>query len=236
MIIIPAIDIRKGRVVRLLQGDPGREQVYGSDPVGQAERFRDLGAAWLHVVDLDGAFEGRPVHLEVIRAMAGLGVRLQAGGGFRTAESIAAGLAAGASRIVVGTAAMVLGKELAAFGDGVAVALDVRGGRLAVEGWTRQTTLELFAVAARLRRLGIGRFIYTDIERDGTLTGPDLRALAAFVDKVGAPVIVGGGVSGPADLEAVAAAGVEGVIVGRALYEGRLEPAEALARWSGVRC
>lgn len=236
MLVIPAMDIRKGRVVRLRQGDPEQEQVYGNDPVGQAERFRDLGAPWLHVVDLDAALEGRPVQLDVVRAVAGLGVRVQVGGGYRTAEDIAAGLAAGASRVVVGTAALVLGRQLAAFGDGVAAALDVRGGLLAVEGWQQQTALELLTVAATLRRLGVGRFIYTDIERDGMLTGPNLRPLATFVDRVGAPVIAGGGVSGPADLEAVAATGVEGVIVGRALYEGRLDLAEALARWSGVRC
>lgn len=236
MLVIPAIDIRAGRVVRLQQGDRRREQIYGDDPVRWAARFRDLGASWLHVVDLDGAFQGRPVHLDAVRRIAALGIPVQLGGGFRTLESIASGLAAGASRIIVGTAARALGEALAVFGEQVAVSLDARGGRVAVEGWERQTGTRIEELAGGLRDQGVRRFIYTDIDRDGMLAGPNLEALAAFVRTAAVPVIAAGGVSGPADLDAAAAAGVEGVIVGRALYEGRLDLRDALARWSAARC
>jgi phosphoribosylformimino-5-aminoimidazole carboxamide ribotide isomerase len=233
MLVIPAIDIAAGRVVRLVQGDRARRQVYGDDPVAWARRFQALGAAWLHVVDLDGAFEGRPVQLALVRAIASLGIAVQVGGGFRTAASIAAGLDAGAARVVVGTAARVLAGALGAFGDRVAVALDVRAGGLAVDGWRRVEPRGAASLAAELRRQGVRRFIYTAVERDGMLAGPDLAGLAAVVRRAGAPVIAAGGIAGPEDLEAVAATGVEGVIVGRALYEGRLALDEALARWSG---
>lgn len=236
MLVIPAIDIRAGRVVRLQQGDRRREQVYGDDPVRWALRFRDLGASWLHVVDLDGAFQGRPMHLALVREIAALGIPVQLGGGFRSVESIEAGLATGASRIIVGTAARALGAALAGFGEHVVVSLDARGGRVAVEGWERQTAVGVDGLARELRDAGVRRFIYTDIDRDGMLAGPNLDALAAFVRTAGVPVIAAGGVSGPADLDAAAAAGVEGVVVGRAVYEGRLDLRDALARWSAARC
>lgn len=236
MLIIPAIDLRGGRVVRLLQGDPARTLAYGDDPRQWASHWTRLGATWLHVVDLDGAFEGRPVHLELVREICALGIPVQVGGGFRTVEGMEAGLRAGAARVVVGTAALALGRAMAPFGQRVAVSLDVRGGRVAVAGWQQQTDAVAADVAAELRSLGIGRFIYTDIARDGMLGGPDLEGLGAFVRSAGVPVIAAGGVAGATDLEAIAATGVEGVIVGRALYEGRIDLRAALDRWSALPC
>lgn len=236
MLVIPAIDIRGGSTVRLLQGDGGRALVYGDDPLAWARRWAGGGAQWLHVVDLDGAFAGRPVHLDLIRQICACGVPVQAGGGFRTVESIEAALGAGAARVVVGTAARDLGTALRWLGDRVAVSLDVRDGRVALRGWTEQTAMDAAALASELRALGATRFIYTDIARDGMLAGPDVGAVRAFVDAAGVPVIVAGGIASEADLTAVAGTRVEGVIVGRALYEGRIDLASAVRRWSVVPC
>jgi len=234
--VIPAIDIRGGSTVRLLQGDVGRPLIYDDTPLASARRWVGLGAPWLHVVDLDGAFAGRPVHLDLIRDICGCGVPVQAGGGFRTVESIEAALGAGVARVVVGTAARNLGPALRDFGDRVAVSVDVRGDRVAVRGWTEQTAVDATELAAGLRAEGVTRFIYTEIGRDGMLAGPDVVAIRAFVAAAGVPVIAAGGIASEADLAAVAGAGVEGVIVGRALYEGRLDLAAAIRRWSIVQC
>ncbi len=236
MLVIPAIDIRGGSTVRLLQGDGSRALVYEHDPLAWARRWVSGGAEWLHVVDLDGAFAGRPVHLELIRQICACGVPVQAGGGFRTMESIEAALGAGVARVVVGTAARDLGTALRRLGDRVAVSIDVRDGRVALRGWTEQTAMDAAALAADLRAQGVARFIYTDITRDGMLAGPDVGALRAFVDAAGVPVIAAGGIASEADLAAAAGAGVEGVIVGRALYEGRIDLTSAVRRWSVVPC
>ncbi len=236
MLVIPAIDIRSGSAVRLLQGDGSRTLVYGDDPLAWARRWVSLGAELLHVVDLDGAFAGRPVHLELVRQICACGVPVQAGGGFRTMESIEAALEAGVARVVVGTAARDLGSAFQRLGDRVAVSLDVRGGRVALRGWTEQTTMNAVALAADLRAHGVTRFIYTDIARDGMLVGPDVEAMRAFVNAAGVSVIAAGGIASDADLAAVAGTGVEGVIVGRALYEGRIDLASAVRRWSVVPC
>lgn len=237
MLVIPAIDIRNGRCVRLLQGDVKRELVYDDDPVEVARRWIGMGARWLHVVDLDGAFAGRPVRLDLLRAIAASGVPVQAGGGFRTIEDIDAGLAAGAARIIIGTAAASLGSRVGRRdGERVAVSLDVRGGRIAVKGWTVQRNQDAVSVAKDLTAQGIGRFIYTEITRDGMLAGPDLRGLRSFVRAIDAPVIAAGGVASLADIEALDRIGVEGVIVGRALYEGRIDLVAATTRWSASPC
>ncbi|MBI3974920.1 MAG: 1-(5-phosphoribosyl)-5-[(5-phosphoribosylamino)methylideneamino]imidazole-4-carboxamide isomerase [Armatimonadetes bacterium] len=224
MIIIPAIDIRRGRCVRLIQGDAAREFVYADDPVAMARRWMDEGARWLHIVDLDGAFSGHPVHLDLLRAIAtAIPVPIQAGGGFRTLDDIADGLLAGAARIIVGSAAPALAEEAARrFGDRVAVAIDVKAGHVAVAGWTAVSAHEAVPLGRALVARGIRRFIYTDVSRDGTMIGPNLKALRAFVRAVPAPVIAAGGIASPADLAALERAGVEGAVMGRALYEGRL--------------
>lgn len=233
MLVIPAIDIRGGRTVRLLQGDFSREIPYSNDPVAMARQWARLGAPWLHVVDLDGARTGRPAHLELIRRIASaVGIPLQVGGGVRTLEDIEAVLATGAVRVVLGTAAARIAAEAAArYGERVAAAVDVRDSRVAVEGWTTVTARDALTVGQELAARGVRRFIYTAIARDGMLTGPDLEEITAFVGAVAMPVIASGGVASDADLALLAQTGVEGVIVGRALYEGRLDLQAAVTRW-----
>ncbi len=231
MIVIPAIDLRGGRCVRLVQGDPRRERRYHEDPAEAALRWIRAGARWLHVVDLDGAFAGRPVQLEVVAAIVRLasaaGVQVQAGGGLRTERDIAAALDAGVRRVVVGTAAHALpGHLLHRYGERLAVAVDARAGGLAVQGWRRVRRTDPLIVARRLAACGVRRFVYTATARDGTLAGTDLEGLRRFLAAVSPlPVIAAGGVARAEELEALRALGVEGVIVGRALYEGRLDPA-----------
>ncbi len=237
MIIFPAIDLRGGRCVRLIQGDRARELVYADDPVAVARHWTTQGARWLHVVDLDGAFAGHPVHLDLIRAIAAASqVPVQVGGGFRTLQDVEAGLAAGAARIILGTSAIALGARVAQFGDRVAAALDVKEGQVAAQGWTVLTGRDPVAVAHTLGALGFRRFIYTDAGRDGTLGGADADAVRRFVREVNAPVIAAGGITSDADLTALASTGVEGIIVGRALYEGRIDLRTVAARMAAKPC
>jgi len=228
MLIIPAIDIRGGKAVRLLQGDGARAIAYDDSPVVWAERWVALGARWLHVVDLDGVLAGRPVHLDLLRAICSCGVPVQSGGGFRTPEDINAALAAGAARVIIGTAAVDLAAELGRLGERVAVSLDVRHGKVALRGWTEQTAIDAVELAADLRSKGIRRFIYTDISRDGMLTGPNVAAVRSFVQAAGTPVIAAGGIASTEDLVTLSCTGVEGAIVGRALYEGQIDLASVV--------
>ncbi len=234
MMVIPAVDLRGGRAVRLVQGDAARVRDYG-DPVAWARGWVSAGARWLHVVDLDGALQGRPRHLDLLARLCGLGAAVQVGGGFRTAEDVAAALAAGASRVVVGTAADA-GLDVSRFGEAVVVALDARGRRVAVRGWTEQTSWDVVEAARRLRARGAARFLYTDIGRDGTLAGPNVEVLAEVVRAAGAPVIAAGGIAAVEHLEAVEQAGAEAAVVGRALYEGRLDLGALVQRWREPAC
>ncbi|MDQ7849810.1 MAG: 1-(5-phosphoribosyl)-5-[(5-phosphoribosylamino)methylideneamino] imidazole-4-carboxamide isomerase, partial [Armatimonadota bacterium] len=240
MTVIPAIDLRGGRCVRLIRGDPRRERRYDQDPAEAALRWIRAGARWLHVVDLDGAFAGRPVQLQLVAAIArlaaGAGVQVQAGGGLRTEDDIDAALDAGASRVVIGTAAEALPDQvLRRYGERLAVAVDARAGGLAVRGWRRVRRTDPLTVARRLAARGVRRFVYTATARDGTLAGPDLAGLRRFLAAVSPlPVIAAGGVARVEDLDALRALGVEGVIVGRALYEGRLDPGLLAAGMSAV--
>jgi phosphoribosylformimino-5-aminoimidazole carboxamide ribotide isomerase len=233
--LFPAIDIRSGRVVRLSQGEATRQTVYGDDPVAVAERFVEQGASWIHVVDLDRAL-GTGDNLPVVARMAhrvGSRVRLQLGGGFRTLELVRAGLDLGVARVVIGTAAAVdpsfVGSAVSAMGSGrLAVGIDTREGKVALRGWTETSTQRAEELARRVVADGIGTVIYTDIARDGMLAGPDLTGAAALL-ATGAGVIVSGGVASTEDIRGARVSGLAGVIVGRALYEGRLSLAEALA-------
>lgn len=232
--LLPAIDIRNGRVVRLSQGERARQTVYGADPLAVAERFVEQGATWIHVVDLDRAF-GSGDNQPTVRRIAGrlaLKVRLQLGGGLRSAEMIRAALDLGIARAVIGTAAavdssIVLQLVAAVGASRVAVGIDARGGRVALRGWTETSTLTTEDLARQVVRDGAETVIYTDIGRDGMLTGPDLAGAVAL-QAVGARVIVSGGVASGADIRAACQAGLGGVIVGKALYEGRLTIAEAI--------
>jgi phosphoribosylformimino-5-aminoimidazole carboxamide ribotide isomerase len=229
----PAIDLRGGRCVRLLQGDYGRETVFGDDPVAMVRRFAAAGARRLHVVDLDGAREGAPVQAELVgRMVAAAGMPCQLGGGVRTLEAVQGYVTAGVSRIVVGSVAIenpVLLEELARRYPGrIVLGLDARDGKVAVRGWLETSAIGAVDVAKRHADLPLAGIVYTDIAKDGMMAGPNLPALAEMVAATPLPVIASGGVSNAADVRAVAACGAAGCIVGRALYEGTLTLEDAL--------
>jgi phosphoribosylformimino-5-aminoimidazole carboxamide ribotide isomerase len=237
VIVYPAIDLRGGRCVRLREGDFARETVYGDDPVAMARRWAAEGAAWLHVVDLDGARAGAPVQSDVVAAICrAVAIPVQVGGGLRDAAAVAQVLAAGAARAIVGTIAVsapaVCEAICRAHPGRVAVGLDARGGRLRTAGWLEESEAQVVAVAPRVAAMGAVAIVYTDIARDGTETGPDLDGTRAVARAADIPVIASGGVGRVEDVRAVAAlasSGVAGVIVGRALYTGAVRLADALA-------
>ena len=240
MELFPAIDLRGGRCVRLYQGDYGRETAYGTDPVGTALSFADAGARWVHVVDLDaartGVPENRPVVAAITAALVDRDVSVQSGGGVRDQAAAEALFAVGVRRVVLGTAAMErpeLVRELAAHRE-VAVALDLRGREIAVRGWAEASGRDVGDVLAELAGAGVAAVNVTDISRDGTMTGPDVAGLSALVETTAIPVIASGGVGSLDDLVALTSTGVAGVIVGRALYEGRFTVADAVAAVGGA--
>lgn len=235
MIVYPAIDIRNGRCVRLVEGDFSRETAFDADPADAARRWADAGADWIHVVDLDGAVAGKPVNVEAVqRIVQAVECPVQLGGGLRLPEDVQSVFDLGVRRAILGTAAIHnrdLVIELAArFSGRIAVGLDARNGLLAGGGWLEQSDVAAVDVAAALTAAGVDHLIYTDIKRDGTLAGPNLEALAEMVAVAGSNVIASGGVGQIEDLDAIAAAGAGGVIVGRALYDGRIDLAEAIRR------
>lgn len=233
-IVYPAIDLRDGRVVRLQEGNPHRQTAYGDDPAEVAARWRAAGAAWLHVVDLDAAFgEEAGANRRALAAILRLGGRVQFGGGVRTADAVAGLLDLGVSRVVLGTAAVenpdLVAVALARFGpEAVAVAIDARDGRVRTRGWQAESGLDAVAFARRLADLGLRTAIYTDIARDGLGTGVNVAASRALAEASGLEVIASGGVASLADVRAVRDAGLSGVIIGRALYEGQVDLREAL--------
>lgn len=237
MILYPAIDIRGGKAVRLMQGDYERETAYDADPVDAARRWAEEGAEFLHVVDLDGAKEGAPRNLEAVaRIAAAVGCPIQVGGGLRDADSVGAVLGAGAERVVIGTAALrdpeFLADMLGRHGERVVVSVDARDGRVALAGWTEAGEEEVAEAVAELSSRGVARFLCTAIEVDGTMEGPAIGELKRIAAATEAQVIASGGIGGLSDLEALAAAAVpniEGVIVGRALYERRFTVADGNA-------
>ena len=228
----PAIDLRGGRCVRLLQGDYDRETVFGDDPVEMARRFTAAGARRLHIVDLDGAKAGTPVQAELVgRMVAAAGVPCQLGGGIRSVETARAYVAAGVDRLVVGSVAIenpALLAELAhAFPGRIVLGIDARDGKVAVRGWLETSLLGAIDVAKRHEQLPLAGIVYTDIAKDGMMSGPNIPALAEMVRAVRLPVIASGGVSNARDIREAATAGAAGCIVGRALYEGSLTLAAA---------
>jgi phosphoribosylformimino-5-aminoimidazole carboxamide ribotide isomerase len=239
VILYPAIDLKDGQCVRLVRGDMAQATVFNASPADQARRFAEAGARWLHVVDLNGAFEGRPVNAGAVEAILSAVDRpVQLGGGIRSLETIEMWLAAGVSRVVLGTVAVknpALVRDACRRWPGqVALGIDARGGRVAVEGWAEVSDLEARDLALRFEDAGAAAIVYTDIDRDGVLQGPNVAATAALAKAVRTPVIASGGVSSLADLQALAAApGIAGAIVGRALYDGRVDLARALAALAG---
>jgi 1-(5-phosphoribosyl)-5-[(5-phosphoribosylamino)methylideneamino] imidazole-4-carboxamide isomerase/N-(5'phosphoribosyl)anthranilate isomerase len=230
--LLPAVDVTAGQAVRLVQGEAGSETGYG-DPLDAALRWQNDGAEWVHLVDLDAAF-GRGDNRELLAQVVGkLDCKVELSGGIRDDASLDAALATGAARVNVGTAALEdpdwVRRAIARVGDRIAVGLDVRGITLSARGWTRDGG-ELFEVLARLDADGCARYVVTDVRRDGTLTGPNVELLESVTKATDRPVIASGGVSTLADLEAIAAIpGVEGAIVGKALYAGAFTLPEALA-------
>jgi phosphoribosylformimino-5-aminoimidazole carboxamide ribotide isomerase len=237
VILYPAIDIRGGRTVRLVRGDYARETAYDADPVDAARRWADDGARYLHVVDLDGARQGRPVNLDQVRRVAeAVDVPIQVGGGLRDAALVGEALDAGARRVVLGTAAQsdpgLMAALVAEHGDRVVASVDARSGSVAVSGWTERTETTAAELVAALAARGLRRFVYTPVEVDGTLEGPALGELREVAGAADAELIYSGGVGSLEDLRALARLGVPnlaGVIVGRALYEGRFTVAEGQA-------
>jgi phosphoribosylformimino-5-aminoimidazole carboxamide ribotide isomerase len=232
--LLPAIDIRSGRVVRLSQGEAARQTVYGADPAAVAHEFVAQGARWIHVVDLDRAFGEGDNEASVRRLLERVRgrVRIQLGGGFRSLDRVRGGIELGVDRVVIGTAAAMDPDFLPAVAAAVpperlAVGVDARDGRVALRGWTETSTLTAAELTSRALGSGISTLIYTDVARDGMLQGPDIDG-ALSLQRQGARVIASGGVSSIDDLRRIAQAGLAGAIVGRALYEGRFELPEAL--------
>lgn len=241
MILYPAIDIRDGRAVRLVQGDYDRETAYDDDPVEAALRWVEEGAEWLHVVDLDGAREGAPANLShVRRIVASVDAQIQLGGGLRDSKKVEEAISAGVERVVLGTAAArdpdVAEAIAAAHGDRVVAALDARGGEVASEGWTEGSGIKPAELAQTLSQRGIQRFIYTPVEVDGMMEGPDLDSLREVAAATEGELIYSGGVGSLDHLKALADLELKnlgGVIVGRALYERRFTVAEGQAALGG---
>ena len=231
MEVVPAVDVLDGRVVRLSRGRREAVTMEGGDPLELARRFVAEGAGRLHLVDLDGAFSGMP-SLDLVGAVAAAGgVPLQVGGGYRTVVALEAALEAGAERVMVGTAALSPGflpDAVAAVGDALVVAVDVQEGRVAVEGWTRSSTLTAAQMSRRCAEAGVARLLVTATARDGSLSGPDLDLLAQVLP-VGLPVIAAGGIASTADLRALQELGCEAAVAGSALLAGRFTLAEARA-------
>ncbi|TET76845.1 MAG: 1-(5-phosphoribosyl)-5-[(5-phosphoribosylamino)methylideneamino]imidazole-4-carboxamide isomerase, partial [Dehalococcoidia bacterium] len=232
MEIIPAIDLRKGKCVRLYQGDYEKETVFSDDPVSVALRWQSEGAKRLHLVDLDGAAKGELCNLDAIeRIAAAVEIPVQVGGGVRSLETIEQLLELGVGRAILGTVAVEdpdLAEEACRrFDERIIIGLDTRNGRVATRGWLQQSTITAGELAARMVGLGARRFIYTDISRDGTLTSPNFEAVADLLSQVSVPVIAAGGISSVEHLTRLAALGAEGAIVGRAIYTGDVKLAEA---------
>lgn len=237
MILYPAIDLKDGNAVRLLRGEMEQATIFNTDPAAQAETFQAQGFEWLHLVDLNGAFAGSPVNGAAVEAILRC-VKLptQLGGGIRDLATIAYWLERGLTRVILGTVAVknpTLVKEACKeFPGRVAVGIDARGGYVAVEGWAETSELKALDLAMKFEDCGVAAIIYTDIDRDGALGGVNVDATADLASHLTTPVIASGGVSSIADLKALKAVehtGINGVISGRALYDGRIDPAEALA-------
>jgi phosphoribosylformimino-5-aminoimidazole carboxamide ribotide isomerase len=243
MILFPAIDLKEGRCVRLVQGDMAQATIFNDDPVDQATTFEAQGFQWLHLVDLDGAFAGRPVNAEAVRAvLAKVTVPVQLGGGIRDMRTIEGWLAAGVARVIIGTAAVQdpdLVREAARLHPGrIAVGIDAKDGRVAVHGWAETSTLTAEELGRRFEDAGVAAIIYTDIARDGILKGLNIPMTLALAQAVSIPVIASGGLASMADIERLLepdCAALAGAITGRALYDGRIDPAEALALIAGAR-
>jgi phosphoribosylformimino-5-aminoimidazole carboxamide ribotide isomerase len=241
MILYPAIDLKNGQCVRLLRGEMSAATVFSDDPAGQARRFVAAGCRFLHVVDLDGAFAGKPMNRAAVEAIvASAGVPVQLGGGIRDRATIEGWLAAGVARVILGTLALsepaLVKAACRAHPGRIVIGIDARGGRVAVEGWAKASERQALDLALEFEDAGAAAIVYTDIERDGALMGVNVEVTAALARRLSTGVIASGGVAGLDDLRALKAHerdGIAGVICGRALYDGRLDLAAALAVCGG---
>jgi len=240
MILYPAIDLRGGQVVRLHQGDPARQTRYSADPLAVARRWQEAGAAWLHVINLDGAFQTANDNLAVLARLAGLGVPIQFGGGIRSLDDAARAIDAGAARVILGTAVARDPALVEAFvarwgAERLAVALDARDGRVATHGWQAGSAWTPADLGRELARRGVVHALYTDVARDGGLEGVDVAGTARLAAETGLQVIASGGVAGLADIRALRETGrVAGAVIGKALYEGVFSLADALRVAAGA--
>lgn len=236
MILYPAIDLKGGQCVRLLRGEMAKVTVFNEDPAGQARAFADKGCEWLHLVDLDGAVAGKSVNHKAIEAiLAAITIPVQLGGGLRDLAAIESWLAAGVRRAILGTAALrnpeLVREACKKFPERIAVGIDARDGFVAIEGWATTSTVRAIELGLRLEDAGVAAIIYTDISRDGAMTGVNVEATVELAWALTTPVIASGGVASLDDLRALkdeAGAGIEGVICGRALYDGRIDPVAAI--------
>ena len=237
MIFFPAIDLKAGQCVRLVHGDMNKATVFSDDPAAQAQTFADAGCTWLHMVDLDGAFAGKPANADAVTSvLQNVDIKVQLGGGIRDMRTIEGWLERGLERVILGTVAVrdpdLVRNACKAFPGRVALGIDARDGFVAVEGWAEATTLKTAELAKQFEDAGAAALIYTDIGRDGAMQGPNLEATLALADAVSIPVILSGGVSSMEDLIAIMAADhskLEGVISGRAVYDGRIDPGAAVS-------
>ncbi len=237
MILFPAIDLKNGECVRLLHGDMDKATVFNTNPAAQAEAFERQGFTYLHVVDLDGAFAGKPANAEAVDAiLARVTMPVQLGGGIRDLRTVEAWLGKGIARVIIGTAAVrnpdFVRDAARRFPGRIAVGIDARDGKVAVEGWAETTEMEVADLAVKFEDAGVAAVIYTDINRDGALKGLNIEATLALADAISIPVIASGGLASLADVERLVqpdCAKLEGAITGRALYDGRLDPKAALA-------
>jgi len=235
VIFFPAIDLKDGKCVRLVRGEMDRATVFADDPGAQARAFQDAGCRWIHVVDLNGAFAGQPVNGEAVEAiLAAVSIPIQLGGGIRSLKTAAMWLEKGITRVILGTAALkdpdLVRAACREFPNRVAVGIDARGGRVAVEGWAESSDVTAHDLARAFEDAGVAAIIYTDIERDGALQGPNVAATVELARAIATPVIASGGVASMDDLRALKDAGgdvLAGVIAGRAVYDGRVDPAAA---------
>ncbi len=241
MYLLPAIDLKNGECVRLERGDMDKATVFSSHPAERAKSFARQGAEWIHVVDLDGAFAGHPVNVDAVEdILKAVDVKIELGGGIRSVESVRKWLDKGVSRVILGTAALrdpdFVKKACDLFPNRIAVGIDARDGKVAVEGWAETSEITDVELARRFEDVGVEAIVYTDISRDGVLLGPNLEATAAVAQSTSVPVIVSGGVSSLDDIRAcraLAEKNVAGVIAGRAIYDGRFTAAEAIAVLKG---
>ena len=237
MILFPAIDLKEGKCVRLVQGDMARATIFNPDPAAQAQAFVEQGFDYLHVVDLDGAFAGKPMNAEAVRGiLARVAVKLQLGGGIRDLKTVRGWLESGVARVIIGTAAVSdpgFVREAARLYPGrIAVGVDAREGRVAIEGWARTANISALDLGRRFEDAGVAAIVYTDIARDGALGGLNLESTVALADRLWIPVIASGGLASIEDVRRLMepdCARLAGAIAGRALYDGRLDPREALA-------